>query len=137
MDMTAKDFLMQYQAAKRKARFTQERLDGLRAELLPRGISYSGMPGGSPKTSADILAQIDELERRLGSQLKQALEIMAEVTDVIEQVSDERCKNVLLARYICGKSWERIADEENYSWRHVLRLHGEGLKEISMILIKI
>lgn len=137
MDMTAKEFLVQYQTAKQRIRYTQERLDRLRSDLLPGGISYDGMPGGgNPRTTADIMAQIDEVERKYNAQINQAFEIMAEVTDVIEQVEDAPCKGVLFARYISGKSWNRIADDEGYSWRHIMRLHGRGLGEVSSILRK-
>lgn len=137
MDMIAKEYLMRYQAAKKQVFYIQERIENLRAELLPGGINYDGMPkGGDPKTAADIIAQIDEYERRLNAQCLQALKLMVEITGVIARVSSLNCRDVLLERYISGKSWNRIADDEGYSWRHIMRLHEQGLAEVSSILTK-
>ena len=55
-----------------------------------------------------------------------------------KQLEIERCINSLDAteriiarsRYIEGKTFEQIAVDLNYSWRHTIRIHGKILQKI-------
>lgn len=135
MEMTAKEYLMQYRIAVNKVKRKQEQIEKLRADLLPSGISYDGMPcAGGNRTAADIFARIEELERELYSEIEVALDKAYMVKETIYAVEDERYQNVLHDRYIRGLKWEVIADEMHYSYRHVTKLHGKALIEISKIL---
>lgn len=136
MEMTAKEYLMQYRIAVNKIRRKQEQIEKLRADLLPSGISYDGMPGagGGNRTAADIFAKIEELERELMDEQDKASAKADEIIAVIEQVEDERYRSILHDRYIAGLHWDRIADKMHYSYRHVTKLHGKALLEISKIL---
>jgi DNA-directed RNA polymerase specialized sigma subunit len=133
--MTAKEYLLQYQVAKSRARRKREQIEKLRADLLPSGISYDGMPGGNGgKTMADAFAKLDEMETELRAQIQDAEETAIEVMATIEKVEDERYRAILHDRYILGMRWEDIAECENYSFRHVTKLHGGALKKIDKIL---
>ena len=45
----------------------------------------------------------------------------------IDEIEDETYYNILFARYIEKKTFERIADEMFYSWRQIIRIHGSAL----------
>lgn len=135
MEMTAKEYLMQYRIAVNKIRRKQEQIEKLRADLLPSGINYDGMPGGAGnRTAADIFAKLEELERELREQQDEARTKADEIIGVIDQLEDERYRSILHDRYIAGLHWDRIADKMHYSYRHVTKLHGKALLEISKIL---
>ena len=63
-----------------------------------------------------------------------------EIVDTISRVFDpddvmsKTYYTLLTMRYIDGKSWEKIAVEIGYTWRHTIRLHGEALKKVENIL---
>lgn len=46
---------------------------------------------------------------------------------MIDQVKDDRLREVLLLRYVSIMSWEEIAVSMSYSYMHVCRLHGDAL----------
>lgn len=135
--MTAKEYLLQYQVAKSRARRKREQIEKLRADLLPSGISYDGMPGGNGgKTMADAFAKLDEMETELRAQIQEAEETAVEVMATIEKVEDERYRAILHDRYILELNWDEIASKEGYSGRYLYKVHGWALKKIENILKK-
>ena len=79
---------------------------------------------------ADLLQEIDEQEKKY-------LEIVKEARWVIEQIPQERFREVLTLRYICRHSWKTIWDEMDYrSEKSALHVHGYALKAAEKILQK-
>ena len=135
MEMTAKEYLLQYRIAINKVKRKQEQIEKLRADLLPSGISYDGMPGaGGNRTAADIFARLEELERELKGQQDNARAKAKEIIAVIEQVEDERYRGILHDRYIMGMHWKDIIEQTGYTNRHIFRVHRFALLEIDRIL---
>ncbi|MDE5577717.1 MAG: hypothetical protein K2J11_10055 [Oscillospiraceae bacterium] len=50
---------------------------------------------------------------------------------LIYLVKDDKLRDILNRYYFYGHSWGRIAEDLGYSERHVKRLHGIALQEIS------
>lgn len=65
----------------------------------------------------------DEVDRQL-AELAQA---KAEALRLIGKVRDNRMATILTAYYVNGKTWEQIAVDTNYSFRHVTRLHRRAI----------
>ena len=61
-------------------------------------------------------------------------EVSGEITRVIRQVKGNRERAVLIDRYLNFFSWEQIAVGQNYTFRHVTRLHGKALLSVKGIL---
>lgn len=51
---------------------------------------------------------------------------------LISSLDDPALQEVLSRRYIIGQRWEEIAESMNYSVRHITRLHGIALKNMSL-----
>lgn len=135
MEMTAKEYLMQYRIAVNKVKRKQEQIEKLRADLLPGGISYDGIPGsGGSRTAADIFARIEELERELQKQIAEAQDMADEIIAVIEQVEDERYRSILHDRYIMNLKWEEIAKQYGYVSRNIYKIHGRALQAVNEII---
>lgn len=111
--MSAKDFL-------RQARKLQERIDQLEE-------ACSRVQSGS---SAQLSAQIERERDRLNG-------VRAEILAVVSQITDNTLATLLIAYYINGKTWEDVAEELHYSYRHVVRaLHPRALSSVEKILEK-
>ena len=57
--------------------------------------------------------------------------------DKLMATDDDKAKTyhrLLMMRYVDGASWEQIAVEIGYTWRHTIRLHGEALKRMEVII---
>lgn len=136
MEMTAKEYLMQYRIAVNKVKRKQEQIEKLRADLLPSGISYDALPGagGGNRTAADIFARLEELERELRDEQDKARAKADEIIAVIEQVGDERYRSILHDRYIMGLKWEKIASSYKYTTRNIYKVHGRALQDVNKIV---
>ena len=64
----------------------------------------------------DINARIDEL-----------VDMKKDAFNRIGNVSDKDQQNILIARYVEGAKWERIAVDLNFSIAQVYRIHGAAL----------
>ena len=89
---------------------------------------------GSQDKMADAVCKIADLKSEIQTEIDNLLKLKREVRIVIEKVSEPVLMSVLNKRYIQYKSWEQIAIELSLSWRHTLRLHGKGLREINKII---
>ena len=54
------------------------------------------------------------------------------ISDRIRRVEDDNQRALLMCRYIKGMSWEDIAVNLNYTWRHVHRIHSQALDSIDI-----
>lgn len=95
--------------------------------------SVSGAPSGGGVSDGGMsryAAFADEIDR----QLARLSDIKREVSEVISHVPDTTLRTLLVRRYLSFEKWENIAVEMNYSWRQVMRLHGQALREVAKIL---
>lgn len=75
-----------------------------------------------------------ELEALVDSKVDEQIELKAEILRTIMQLDDRRQRLVLMEYYIEMKTWEQVAVDLNYAFRHVIRLHGMALKALQQIL---
>ena len=92
-------------------------------ELQPDRVQTSG-----PKDRlAETFARIDELEGKINARIDDLIRLKEDTLKVIYQISDKDQQNVLIARYVQGERWEKIAVDLNFSIRQVHRIHGAAL----------
>lgn len=75
-----------------------------------------------------------ELEMEIDRHIDQLIEVKTEIIHGIMQLSDGRYREILRLRYLSGKTFEQIAVEMNYSWRHVCTLHGRALLKMEEVV---
>ena len=81
-----------------------------------------------------VFDSLGELAMEIKRSVKQSQQIKAEVLAAISKVQNTNYRTLLTLRYIDGLSWEEIAVEMHYSYRHACRVHGRALIEISEVL---
>ena len=74
---------------------------------------------------ADYNTEADRLFREFTAARKRTEDLISSVPDPVQ-------REVLTRRYIIGQRWEEIAESMNYSVRHITRLHGIALKNMSL-----
>ena len=72
--------------------------------------------------------KISEMEEKLNILIDEYVKKKNEIIAQIENIEDEISYEILFARYIEKKTFERIATDINYSFRNTTRLHGKALK---------
>ena len=104
-----------------------ERIKNLRSPTL------SDMPrGGTPITKEDLIAEKDEKIDRLNRLEVKGKRIKADILDKIDDLDDPRYAEVLESYFIDCKNIEVIADENNYTTRHIERLLADAIESISL-----
>ncbi len=128
-----KQYLRRYQAAKKRAKEIQEEIDALRSsKTSPVGLG-DGMPHGSGTSDlSGYAARLDELLRELAAEQEMQMIVYREIRQQIGTVSDATEQEILSRRYLLGQSWEKIAVEMKYSYRHVTKLHGYALNHFEI-----
>lgn len=106
-----------------------------RSKLEKVTAVYTSEPkgGGSIYSrTEEFVTKIVDLEREVNAGIDRLVDIRQDIIRAIESVKDDRARLLLQYRYIDGKSFEWIAAEMNYSWRHIHRLHSQALTNIQI-----
>ena len=76
--------------------------------------------------------KIEEMEEKLDKLIDEFVDKKNLIISQIDKIENETYYEILFARYIEKKTFEKIADEMNYSFRNTTRLHGRALREFEM-----
>ena len=131
----AADYLYRYKIAKGEVKDIERRIDRVRSEMMGvKGISYEG--GDMPKSRntehdlSDYIARIDGLIRDWQDAQNRALDVMREVSDTINSISNAQARRVLMLYYVDGKKYPEIqkiipcGNNACFKWRRI------GLMEV-------
>ena len=133
--MTAKEYLAQARNIDHDIQDMLEEVAVLRSMAEKTTAILSGMPGKATKDTsrlADTVGKLIEQEKKLDSEIDHLVDLRTEIYAAIQQVADRDARRVLHLRYMGYRSWSAIAEEMKLSLRQIYRLHGEGLKKISI-----
>ena len=111
-------------------------IDELFNQLTSATSSNDGMPKGSVQDRQTKLHAImaDKLQAKRRKRAE-AEELMAEILNVIDQVTEPTYRQLLFERYIQDKKWEDIAIDLSYVEEYVRgELHSKALNEIRFIM---
>ena len=134
--MTTKEYLKQYQKMMEEVRCLDVEIEELWTQLTSATSNNDGMPKGTVQDRQTKLHAImaDKLQTKR-SKKQVAEEIMAEVLETIDKVTDPNHRQLLFERYIQDKEWKDIADDISYTEEYVRgELHGKALNEIRFIM---
>jgi DNA-directed RNA polymerase specialized sigma24 family protein len=131
----ASEYLFRYRTAKAEVKDIEQRIDRVRSEMMGvKGISYEG--GDMPKVHntehdlSDYIARIDGLLHDWQDAQNRALDVMREVSDTINSISNAQARRVLMLYYVDGKKYPEIqkiipcGNNACFKWRRI------GLMEI-------
>lgn len=73
-------------------------------------------------------------DEQLDKSIDELYEVRQEIFQVINEIEDNRLRELLIARYISFHKWEEIADALCYDIRHVFRLHRLALEAAGQLI---
>lgn len=131
----AADYLYRYKIAKGEVKDIERRIDRVRAEMMGvKGISYedSDMPKArnTEHDLSDYIARIDGLLHDWQDAQNRALDVMREVSDTINSISNAQARRVLMLYYVDGRKYPEIqkiipcGNNACFKWRRI------GLMEV-------
>lgn len=100
------------------------------AERTTASICSTPISGGGGDRLQQCVDHLDEVRHQQADAIERWLQLRKDILTAIDTVPDERLRLLLHYRYIDGHTFEQIAVETNYSFRQVLRLHGDALSEM-------
>lgn len=133
--MTVKEYLRQYLTAYHEAQRIGADIARLRIRYAhPAAITYSDMPKAfnSEHDLSDYMAMVDDLERKLNRKMNECIRLEVRIRSDIDRLPDGKERELLRLRYIDGYTWEQIASQMGYALRHVHRIHGSALHNMSL-----
>ena len=81
--------------------------------------------------SAERLAlEQAEIDGKLCDAVQRLWKAKGEAETLISSLSSTRHRDLMRRRYLLCESWEQVAYEMHYGYRHVLKMHGAALEEL-------
>lgn len=129
--MTAKEYLGQAALLRRRIKQVEDRIEEIRTEASsPKAIRYDkDMIQSSPAGDAlaKYIIRLEAEERKLIRLKVQYLDTWDEIRKRLVAVTPGIYSDLLYMRYLEEKSLEQIANELNYSYVWICKLHGRAL----------
>lgn len=114
-------------------RAVEREMAQVRADMVSlQSAPMVGRVSGS-KTSdmADRYIKLEQYEQRVGRAWDKLIALRDRGKGRIQLIDDQVKQALLYDRYINCRSWEAIAVDTGYTYRWVLRLHGEALIDLT------
>ena len=133
--MTAKEFLRSVRDANGMVDRKQRQLEELAAlrtkvESTTLALNPDKVQGGRGNPHEDLMVRMIDLEHEINAGIDHYIDLKRKAMALIDTLGDSRYIEILYGYYLEQKSWEQIAVDIGYSWRHVHRLHGEALRQL-------
>ena len=131
--MNAKDFLNQAYLLDQQIKSKSEQIQSLNELATSCTATMTGMPHNPNRGTsrmADAVCKIVDLQESIAADMKELVELKAEIIATIKAVECVEYQLILEKRYISGKSWPEIAVDLGYKMRHLYKLHDEALDSL-------
>ena len=131
--MKAKDFLNQAYLLDQQIKSKSEQVQSLNELATSCTATMTGMPHNPNRGTsrmADAVCKIVDLQESIAADMKELVELKAEIIATIKAVECVEYQLILEKRYISGKSWPEIAVDLGYKMRHLYKLHDEALDSL-------
>lgn len=129
--MTAKEYLSQATVLKRRIKHVEDRIKEIQEEASsPKAIRYDkDMVQASANGDAltNYMIRLEREELKLVHYKEQYLDKYWEIRERIIKVTPGVYSDILYLRYLENKTLVQIAEDLNYSYEWVCRLHGRAL----------
>lgn len=122
--MTAKEYLMQYRNAMRRAKAIADHIDDLRAVC-----EQLKTEDGHKVELSKAVAEMVDTQNRAKAEVDRLNALEKEIVQTVREVP-EPYSTLLYERYINGKTWEQIAVDMHYSYRGITKMHGRALNAV-------
>lgn len=135
--MTAKEYMNRVRIAEEMLKLVAEKKRHYQELATSIGVKLTGMPHGGGNTSKVETSAIGiaDLQAKLEREEKKYVTLVTEAEELINRLPQDRFRQLLTLRYLCGHSWKLIRDEMDYAdEKSVFRCHGYALKALQEIM---
>ena len=131
--MTAKEWLSRARSIEGELDALNEAREIMEARLT-KGVQT--LTGDTVQSTKDPHAfdKLGELTWQIMEQTTELDRVKAEIEAVIRKVENGKYRELLVRRYLNGKTFEEVAVKMHYTWRQVHRIHGRALIAVAEVL---
>lgn len=101
-----------------------------RVTSATQSLSETGVHGGQER---DAMAEYVAYSEEIVTELETLHRMKRDMMKLISKVRKHDLQSVLQLYYIDGYTWEEVAVKMHFSWRWVMKLHGNALQEITRV----
>lgn len=131
-----KAYLKRYRQINEEINRKMEELEMWHARATKITTSYSDLPKGTGEDKIQLAVdKIWEIDNQINEDIDLLYDMKKKIEKAINTVPNQTLQRLLRYRYIDGHKFEQIAIEMNYSWRQIIRLHGDALDKMSLYVI--
>ena len=117
-------YLSRYQTSEIRIKSLQAEIENLRSLAEKTTQPFDSQPGGGGGRSdrvGAVAARIADNERQITEEIAECLRLRDEIRTLIQGVSDEKSRELLRMRYICGNKIWQMAAALHYDERFLRR----------------
>lgn len=136
--MTAKEYLERGCGIRREIELLHEERNKVYSVITSSTVRLKAdkVQASRRDTATENMAKYADYGREIDGKLAQLAAVKTEIVDVIYKLDDSVQRQILLMRYIQGRSWSEIAGAVGYERRYVFKIYAKALKKIDDILEK-
>ena len=86
------------------------------------------MSSSDPDKTGCGYVRLEQMEESLDELIDKYIDIKNKIIEQIEQINNEDYYTVLFLRYVRKFTFEKIANETDWCWRQVHRIHAKALQ---------
>ncbi len=130
--MTAKEYLSQYKLLDTEINSKIEQVEQLDAKATSISHMAGGGTGGHFDRVGIMAAEIADAKDEVIASIGALLMLKLEIEQTIAAVENPVYRLILTLKYINCHELKQVAEEMNYSYKQICRLHGEALFQIKL-----
>lgn len=137
--MTAKEYLLSVQRAEHELKLISARKRHYMDLIASIGSNMAKAvvvqtSGNTSKTETAAIGLVDVTERLVAKE-KEYVALIQKAEKLIAKIKQEKFRDILIRKYLCGQSWKTIRDEMGYKdEKSVYRCHGYALRELQKLM---
>ena len=118
----------------RRVETIKEQIEHYKTLVNDCSVTYSDSPKSTTSNYKleDCTQKIMDLEEELCSAMADLVDVTCEIARAIQKLDNYDYQDLLVMRYVLGKTWEKIAEDMNYELRYIHKLHGKALRELKI-----
>ncbi|WP_312428324.1 hypothetical protein [Lacrimispora sp.] len=130
-----KDYLKSYKKTRNRLNSLELQLQQIKVDMVHvRASQGDGMPRAKGETTdlSRYMEQMADLEEWIDDKRSELMDKQIKITAAINTLDDEDECTIMTEKYLNGKTWEQVAEDNGFAWMTMHRIHGRALKKIKL-----
>ena len=132
--MKAKDYMMQIRRMDDRIKALELSAKSALDRATGTTTAYDKLPIDRSHVNPRLEENYAELMERIRWEKAELMRVQEDVTATISKIKRNEYATLLLNYYVLGWTFEQCAVQMHFSYRHIVRIHGEALMEVQRII---